>query len=240
MDMSSVMVLHALIGSVVVGSGAAALSLSKGSCQHKMAGRLFVVSMLLMVPVVVAGAWLSPGSVSLLGFLFVFFMAYLLVSAWSTVARPEGLISLVERAAPVVALCISLTGAVMGIEVISRTEVQGAAPKEAYFFFASLAFVAMLLDFNNLRQGGVRGKHRIIRHVWRMSCALFFATSTLFTGPGSTVFPESVRGHTVLSVPQLAVFALALSWVVRLLFFMPRSIPSSMHAVLEEHRSADS
>lgn len=218
-SMSFVMAVHALTGTAIVLSGALALLLSKGSSQHILAGRVFVGLMLLMGPVVAAGAWYAPGSISPLGMLFMGFIIYLVVSAWSTIRRSERSLVPLDFVAPVVALCISITGVVMGFDAYDNPSIgENIPPKEAYFFFAGLAFVAMLLDVNNLRVGGVRGKHRIVRHVWRTTCALFFATSSFFTGPGSIVFPESVRGNSVLSIPEFLVVILAIFWIYRLLF----------------------
>lgn len=211
------MAAHALIGSVVVFSGAMALVLRKGSLPHKIAGRFFTGSMLLMAPVVAAGAWFAPGSISSLGMLFVFFIVYLTGSAWSTIRQTELRLTRVDMAAPWVALCISVAGFILGFTAVDIPGDADLPPREAYFFFATIAFFAMLLDLNNLRLGGVRGKHRIVRHVWRMSCALFFATSTLFTGPGSIVLPEWLRGNPALAIPEILVVILALFWIYRLL-----------------------
>lgn len=240
-DMSSVMVVHALTGIAVVCSGAIALLTSKGSSHHKLAGRLFVGTMLLMGPVVAAGVLYAHDSISSLGILFVFFILYLVASAWSTIRRPEHRLAKIDMAAPVVALGISATGLIMGYDAIGNPgEGENLPPSEAYFFFAALAFTAMLLDINNVRLGGVRGKHRIIRHVWRMSCALFFATSTLFTGPGSIVFPEALRGNPVLSIPQLLVLILALYFIYRLLFTNRRSHSKNKTTVLESQNFTNS
>jgi len=226
LDILLLMAVHMLTGSAVVFSGAMALLLSKGSAQHKLAGRLFVGSIVLMGPVVAAGAWFSPGSISSLGILFVFFMIYLVVSAWSTIHRSEPRIGPLDILAPVVALCISIAGLIMGYDAFSNPSgAEGLLQNEAYFFFSALAFIAMLLDANNLKSGGVRGTHRIARHVWRMSCALFFATSSLFTGPGSIVFPESVRGNPLLSIPQMLVVIIFIFWIYRLFFSKQRSLP---------------
>ncbi|MFT6308428.1 MAG: hypothetical protein ACI9JP_003717 [Granulosicoccus sp.] len=235
------MVVHALVGSAVVCSGAMALLLSKGSSKHKLVGRIFVGSMLLMGPIVVAGACFAPGSISSLGILFVFFMIYLVVSAWSTIRQCERLLSPFDIAAPVVALCISITGLILGLDALNNpTIVQDAPPKEGYFFFAALASIAMLFDVNNIRVGGVHGKHRIARHVWRMCCALFFATSTLFTGPGSVVFPESVRANPVLSIPQFLVVILAVFWIYQLLFSKTAIFSKNTITVLDSKDSTNS
>lgn len=219
LDTSFLMAVHMLTGSAVVVAGAMALLLRKGSAQHKLAGQLFAGSSVLMGPVVAAGAWFSPGSISSLGILFVFFMIYLVVSAWSTIHRSEPGIGPLDILAPLAALSISIAGLILGYGAVSKPGMaEGLPPNEAYFFFSALAFIAMLLDVNNLRVGGVRGRHRIVRHVWRMGCAVFFATSSLFTGPGSVVFPESVRGNPLLLIPQLLVVFVCMFWIYRLLF----------------------
>lgn len=218
MDISAAMTAHAIVGTTVVLFGSLALALRKGSVMHRIAGRLFVVALVLMGPVVALQAGLQPASLSPLGLLFMLFILYLVVSAWSTISRPAATISLLDYAIPLVALGIGIAGISMGLTLpASAVDAAGAAPNEAYFFFATLAFIALLLDINHLRQGGVKGKHRIARHVWRMSCAMFFATSTLFTGPGSIVFPQWLRGHEALFVPQLLVVVVAFYWLFKLL-----------------------
>lgn len=221
-----------LAGSAVVFGGAMALILRKGSAQHQLAGRLFVVASVSMGPLVAASAWFSPGSISSLGILFVFFMIYLVVSAWATIHRSGSGIAPLEVIAPFVALGISMAGLILGYAAISRLGLaEGSPPNEAYFFFAGLAFVAMLLDINNIKVGGVRGKHRIVRHVWRMGCAMFFATASLFTGPGSIVFPDGVKGNPVLSIPETLVVIVSIFWIYRLLFLKRKSLPENASAV---------
>lgn len=208
-----------LIGSAVVFSGVMALLLNKGRPLHKLAGRVFVGSIVLMGPVILAEVWHSSNRISSLGILFVAFIIYLVVSAWITIHQTEPTIGLLDILAPVVAICISIAGLVMGLDAVNKMSQTGSLPpNEAYFFFSALAFMAMILDVNNLRKRGLRGKHRIVRHVWRMSCGLFFATSSFFTGPGSIIFPESMRENPLLSIPQWLVFTLAVLWVFRLLF----------------------
>ena len=234
LNISILMMAHALIGSIAVGSGAAALSLRKGSTAHRVAGRVFFGSMLSMGPVVAAGAWHLPGSISSTGALFSALMIYLPVSAWSTIRGIENLISPLDIAAPLLALCIAVSGFSMGLNMSDNPlDIAQGPQKEACYFFAALASVALLLDINNLRTGGVQGKHRIIRHVWRMACAMFFATSTLFTGPGAVVLPESIRGNPILLIPQLMVLMVALFWIGRLLFFGNRHSAGNQGAALE-------
>ena len=228
-DISFIVAVHMLTGSAVVLSGAMALLFTKGSSQHKVAGRLFVASMVLMGPVVAAGAWLSPGSISALGIFFVFFIVYLVVSGWSTIHRSEPGIGLLDIVAPFAAICIYIAGLMMGFSALGDEIGEDGLPlSRAYFFFSALAFLAMILDVHNIFIGGVRGKHRIIRHVWRLSCGLFFAVSSLFTGPGAIVFPESIRANPLLSVPQILVVLISIFWICRLSFTKQRVLSSEI------------
>jgi hypothetical protein len=180
-DISFQVLVHTIIGLAAVSSGVMAIILRKGSPLHKLFGRVFVGVILLMVPIVVTSAWLSLGSISPLGILFVFFIAYLVVSAWPKKYRPKHALRWFDFTKPMLGLCISISGFVMGIKATSNPiGSEGLPPTGAYFFFAGLAFIAMFLDLNNVIRGGVRGKHRIVRHVWRMNCALFFFSIDTF------------------------------------------------------------
>jgi uncharacterized membrane protein len=171
-DISLLILWHMLIGTAVVYCGLLALWLKKGSVLHKLAGRFFVVSMLLMGPIIAATALFSPESISSLGILFVFFIIYLVVSGWPTTQPSERNCAVINITSPMVALCIFVAGLIMGFDALNNLVIsENEPPNAAYFFFAAIAFIAMLLDINNLRKGGVIGKHKLVRHVWRMSCA---------------------------------------------------------------------
>jgi len=207
---------HALAGTVVVSAGVLALSSRKGFALHKHAGRVFVGATLLMGPTLAVQAWLEPGSISVLGGLFVALALYLVVTAWASARDPERGPRVLNYVAPIVALLISVSGFFWGLDAVnSATAPINGPPNEAYFFFATVAFLAMVLDINQLRLGGIRGMHRRIRHIWRMSFALFFATSTLFTGPGAVILPEALRGTSVLLIPQSLVAIVAMYWIYK-------------------------
>lgn len=211
-------VIHAVVGVAVVCSGATAMFIKKGSNTHRCAGKTFVLSILLMTLVVVAEKITNSERISSLGLTFAFFMLYLVVSAWSTIHRPRNQVAWLDYLSPVFALCISVTCLVLGQDALNTQAVRSsAAPVEAYFFFASLSFVAMLLDLNNLKLGGLQGHHRIVRHVWRMTTVLIFSISTMFTGPGAIIFPETIRGSFVLELPAMLVTILAIIWLFGLL-----------------------
>lgn len=212
-----IMIAHTVIGIAMVMSGAIALMSKKGSTVHRLAGKHFVVLLLLMGLVVAAGAWFEPGSISNLGLVFVCFISYLVLTSWHTMRTPESVIGVWDYLAPVAGLCICVTSVLLGLAALDNPiETENAPPVAAYFFFATLALVATIMDINHIRLNGVKGKHRLARHLWRMNCAMFFCTSTLFTGPGSFLFPTWARDSTAMMIPQSLVIAVCLYWLWKL------------------------
>jgi hypothetical protein len=65
-----------------------------------------------------------------------------------------------------------------------------------------------------IRRGGITGRARTARHVWRMSLACFVATGSFFLGQ-QKVMPAEMRGNPLLFIPALAP-------LVGLAFFMIR------------------
>ena len=51
-----------------------------------------------------------------------------------------------------------------------------------------------------------------------MSFGFFIAAGSLFTGPGSKVFPELIRQTGILSAPEAIIALLMVFWLVRVLF----------------------
>lgn len=127
--------MHELVGVSGVCGGTLSLSLRKGSLPHKLAGRLFTVSMVLMLPIVLLQVWLGPETISSLGLLFASFIAYLVLSAWSTTRRSEHETTALDFALPLVALCVSVAGLSMGFGIVATTGGgESSPPIEAYFF----------------------------------------------------------------------------------------------------------
>lgn len=218
MSMSLTMLVHSAIGTAVVITGAIALLSAKGSHLHRRCGTGFTTLMGIMGIVVITGAWSQPKTISSLGILFSVYMCYLVATAWLTINRSQSKITMLDYLAPAVALGICLAALSLGVDAVTNpVNEPNPPPVEAYFVFAILSFLSMLFDINHIKLQGVRGKHRIIRHVWRMSCALFFSTSSLFTGPGSVVFPETLRHQTLLAGPQTLVILITVFWLYRLL-----------------------
>ncbi|MCB1658921.1 MAG: hypothetical protein KDI39_11900 [Pseudomonadales bacterium] len=209
MDILGLRAVHIVIGVMVIVSGLIALLVKKGSIPHKVVGQCFVVSQVIIGLVVLAQAWFTPERISSLGILFVFFILYLVVSAWLTIHRPKANIKSLDMAMPFMALAIATAGVVMGFNALHHPNTaKNLAPTEAYFLFSALAFMAMLLDVRYLNKHGLQGKQRIIRHVWRMGCAWCFAVSAPFSQGG--VVLAWISADPVLSMAQMLLVGAAI------------------------------
>ena len=206
---------HLLMGTLAVISGAGALAVAKGLRLHRLAGNLFFGAMLLLIA---SGLYFSVTR-SILFTIFLSVMAfYLLSSGWATVIRREGKTERFELAN---CLFILLAGAFalgMGLTETSRgAPLQDDVPSAAFFILAALAGLFGAYDVAVIRRGGCTGKHRIARHLWRMCLSLFIAVTIFFLG-NNDVLPEVLRTPFFLTAPIVAVLALMVFWLVRVIF----------------------
>lgn len=216
---AAALVLYTHIGAGSIGllSGTAALIFRKGSRLHRWAGRVFVVSMLLMAAIgaCVAPFLPVPERASVLAGVATF---YLVFTAWATVRRKPGAAGLFD----VGVLCTSL-----GIMAAAAYFIWLAAhsphgkldgqPGAAFYIFFIIGTVGAIGDARLLLRGGIAGGQRIARHLWRMCVALFIAAGSLFLGQ-QQVFPAAMRKSPVFFIPELLILALLLFWLYRVRF----------------------
>jgi len=215
--MSPIMIFHVVAGIVSVFFGATALLASKGSPLHRAAGNVFVFAMLAMAT---AGATIAFEKNQTITFLAGIFSCYLVATSWVTIRRDEPRTGAFEYTAMLVALLIGGAGILSGLEALnSDTGVKDGVSHAPYLVFGGLALLAAAFDLSVLIRRGISGAQRIARHLWRMCLGLYIAVGSLFTGPGAQVFPESIRGSVILSLPELVVMLLMLFWWVRVLLF---------------------
>src|SRR5271155_5710231 len=67
------------------------------------------------------------------------------------------------------------------------------APAAMSFFFGAILLLATAGDIQMLARGGISGRQRVTRHLWRMCYGLFIATGSFFLGQ-QQVFPAFLRG----------------------------------------------
>ena len=220
-----VLAVHISAAGIALLSGAAALLFRKGRQLHRIAGTVFFVSMLTMcaiggcvAPFLPQPQWTSAFVAAL--------TAYLVATSWVTIRRKDGGIGPFEIGAFVVALSIFVACFTSGLLAANSPITSPSDPPlAAYFVFGSIAALGAALDLRLILRRGVLGTQRITRHLWRMCVALLIASFSFFLGQ-QQVFPASVRGSPLLFVPEIAILAVMIFWLVRVRFSVRFSRPA--------------
>ncbi|RIJ20412.1 hypothetical protein D1224_14910 [Henriciella barbarensis] len=211
--MTILMLLHIIAGTAAVAAGGPALALRKGSPLHRASGLGFVVSMVISALAGTILAGLKPEFITLLAG---FFTIYLVLSSWMTMQGWGQGGGVVAGGCLVPAVLIATVGGIWGTEALASPDgLKTGYSAEPYLVFAAIVGLAGLGDLSVIVRKGIRGRQRTARHLWRMSLALFIAVGSLFTGPGSSIFPQSIRDTGLLSLPELLVLSLMVFWLIR-------------------------
>jgi hypothetical protein len=212
---SPILLFHIVSGTLGMLSGFVAVFLRKGSRRHALAGKVFVISMLILSA---SGAFLAimkhqPGNI--LGGALTF---YLVATAWMTARRKEEETGIFDWAALLVVSAIAAVELTFGFEAaMSPTGLKYDYPPWPYFIFGLVAVLATVGDVRMLGRGGISGTKRLARHLWRMCFALFIAAASIFLAR-QQIFPAFLRQTGVLVLLSFLPLILMIFWLVRVRF----------------------
>jgi hypothetical protein len=216
-QLAAVLVFHITAGSFALAAGATALLVRKGAWLHRTAGGVFFIAMILMATSGAALAVLVPAAAKF-NLVVATLTLYMIATSWTTILRKEGEVGGFEFAALLFATSIAAGAVAFGLTAGPPDGRKDYIPPFLFFAFGGIAALAALLDVGVLMRRGVSGAQRIARHLWRMCSALLLAAIAFFIGQGAKIFPQAVRETGVLVLPVLAVLALMIFWLVRVLF----------------------
>jgi hypothetical protein len=210
-----VLALHIGAGSAGIVSGYSALLVRKGGRTHRRAGNIFVPAMLITGAMAAALAAAIPQRGNVLGGIFT---VYLVASAWMTVRRKDGSVGRFERAGFAFTLACAIGALLLGLKAAwsPRGVLDGIAPAN-FYVTGVVAALAAALDLKVILRGGISGRARIARHVWRICTGLFIASGSFFLGQ-QKVMPIWLQGSPILFVLALAPLVLMIFWLSRLQF----------------------
>ena len=204
--------LHITAGIVGLLSGAGAVSFRKGSDRHRTAGNVFVVSMLIMGLCASYLALLKHQMNNFFGGLLTF---YMVGTAWLTARRRANETGVLDWVALMFAIAVGASVLTLGVRVANgQAAPQVGVPVGMYFFMGSVPLLAAAGDVHMLGRGGISGRPRLIRHLWRMCFGLFIATGSFFLGQ-QQVFPDPIRKQYLLAPLAILPFPLMIFWLVR-------------------------
>jgi uncharacterized membrane protein len=222
MSYSPILLLHIASGTLGMLSGFVAVFLRKGSRRHALAGKVFVITMLILSS---SGTYLAikkqqPGNV--LGGALTF---YLVATAWLTARRKEtGTLRketgsrFFDGGALLLVSAIAATEMTLGVEAaMSPTGMKYDYPPWPYFIFGFVALLATIGDIRMLVRGGISGTQRLARHLWRMCFALFIAAASIFLAR-QQIFPAILQKTGVLIFLSVLPLLLMIFWLFRVRF----------------------
>lgn len=205
--------LHVIAGLVAIAAGAIALSAAKGQTLHRASGMTFAVAMGVMTSsAILIALLLRPNTGNIIaGSLTLYLVLTGVLAVKVNVAQARGLLTGLMLAAFFIG--IAAIALARGIAALPGSRMDGftAAP---LYFFAVVALIAASLDVRMLLDRGLRGHHRLLRHLWRMGFAMWIATSSFFLGQAKQ-FPDFIRVSGVLLVPVLLVTFALIYWIFR-------------------------
>jgi hypothetical protein len=224
----AILALHVGGGVVGIGSGFGAMLLRKGSRAHATAGKVFVVSMLIMATI---GAVVSPLLPQRANVVPALLTLYLVVTGWRSAGGRAGEAGAAEIAGLIFALIIVAVGLTFALDAsMSPSGLLDTERPSTYLTFTAFPLFAVIADVAVIVRGRLSRPHRIARHIWRMSFALFIAAGSLFLGQPK-VFPAALRGSPAMFVPELAILGLMLFWLAHTCLSVLLRRPRARHAL---------
>lgn len=209
----ALLVSHIGGGAIGMVSGATAMIARKGGRLHRLAGRVFTVSMLVMAgigaavaPFLDEGQWTNTTAGV--------FTLYLTMTAWLAGRRRDGEAGRAERWALFVPVLIAAMAVALKLNNLGTVRDGGFT---TVYVIGAIAAVAAAGDINLLSRGGLAGSSRLARHIWRMSLAMFVATGSFFFGQ-QEFLPAAVRGTFVPALAVLPWAAVGMYWFARTRF----------------------
>lgn len=203
---------HLVVGTTSVIAGFASMLFRKGGNLHRLIGKIFFYSMLLLC---FSGFYLSITRSLQLTFLLAFFSLYLLLTGWYAMARSNTNTSIWDKLG-FYAIAIVGVGAFFIASAgmfFNLKHPETEPPYAAYYLFVIFAVVLAYLDYNVIKKPTLIGTQRLIRHLWRMNFSLLIATTIFFTG-NSHILPEALRTDLLLGLPIYTVIAFMVFWVI--------------------------
>jgi hypothetical protein len=226
--------IHIIAGLVSIVAGFIALYSAKGRARHRQSGVVFAYAMLVMTgTAVVMATFFSPNRVNVVAGTLTF---CLVSTSWLTVRRTVEQSRVLIAGFMAVFLATSVYAFSLGAEAVHSAGAVDKIPAPPIFLFAIVGMLAAVGDARVLWAGHIEGVQRIARHLWRMTFAMWVATTSLFLGQAK-MFPAPLRHLSLLAIPVLLVTFTLFYWLWRVL--LRRRAPISASRTRAERATAN-
>jgi uncharacterized membrane protein len=203
----TILPVHILGGMLALLCGYMALFSRKGATLHRRTGMAFVIAMTVMSLSGALIATVKPDRGSIIAGLLTF---YFVVTAMLTVKDVPG-----RRAIEAIAMVWGLVLGLFAIWAGWWLAQRGRPETYPMFLFAAMSIGGAIGDWKMRRAGGIEGKARLKRHLWRMCFAMWVAAASFFWGPPNRV-PEIIRVPALLPIPVLTPIVVMFYWLWRM------------------------
>ena len=212
-----ILVIHICGGVVGLLSGVAAVSFRKGSPRHRVAGNIFFISMLTLGSTAALLGNVFGGALTL----------YVVTTGWLTARRREGQTTIFDWGALLFGLAVGVPIMIDGLSIVSGSiPPKPGVPVGMILFLGSVALLACAGDVRMLVRGGVFGRQRVARHLWRMCFGLFIATGSFLAQRRVLAFLGGPKIMLLAALPLI----LMIFWLIRVRFknaYQRKSVPGS-------------
>ena len=220
---STLLFAHIFTAGTALAAGFLALYAEKGKWIHRRSGRVFAYAMMLMtVSAAVMALTYRPNRVNVVAATVTFYLVatgLLAVIRRAEDARPWHL------ALSALGLLATLRAWYLGFLALDLpNHVLDQIPAVGIFMFATIGTLGLAGDARLLHAGMLEGTARLRRHLWRMTYAMWIATSSFFFGQARHL-PDWMRSTDLNDYIVLAVLATLVYWLVKL---RPRRKPPTL------------
>jgi len=209
-----ILIFHISGGVLGMLAGTAAMLFRKGSDRHRLAGDIFVISMLCMGTAGAYLAFMKHQTGNVFGGMLTI---YMVSTAWAAGRRREQGLGILGWGGFLFALAIGVLSVLHGAAKITGRAPEDGVPAGMDLFLGSVMLLASAGDLRMLLRGSIAGTQRVSRHLWRMCFGWFIATGSFFLGQ-QQVFPAAIRNTNLLIVPAILPLILLVFWLVRVRF----------------------
>jgi hypothetical protein len=152
---------------------------------------------------------------------------YLVATGWLTARRREGETTIFDWGAFLVCLAMGIVIMIDGLRVVTGAVApKPGVPVGMTLFLGSVVLLAAAGDLRMLVRGGVFGRQRVARHLWRMCFGLFIATGSFLAQRRVLAFLGGPKIMLLAALPLM----LMIFWLIRVRFknaYKRMSVPSS-------------
>ncbi len=204
---------HLLFGSTALLSIFVAMSCKKGSKAHRLAGNIYVISMLL---VLIAATLLSILNSNLFLFLVALFSGYMVYTGWRLASNRNQQFNKIDKAVVLSMLLVSVS--MVGVGIWMYFQDQALATVISVFGLIGGGFA--LVDINRLKQkpqtpevipGWPAGQERIVLHITRIGGACIATITAVFV-----VNIQTKPEYIAWLLPTAIAIPLIFYWVKRI------------------------